>query len=460
MKSMKKLTILLLILSVLLVPLFTACGNSKANGDEELEDETAVVKEDTPVVHKVGFIYRETIKDSVHNAIWESARVQVERNLGVETCYVENVLVVNFREAVDLLVDDGATVIVSTSDSFAKSLETVSMHYRDINFISFGGESTRINLTTFSPLLYQPANVNGLVAALNSRTGSVGVVADSRMFNCAGIINAYIEGARLGFGPHFSVYVNYAMSGNKEDIERAIDDLVSKGNDTIMLYLSTDYGIKYCEEIGVRVIAYSPNLPELAPNTYMTGFFFNVDSYITEQVRFIQNESLLPSNTRGDMASGHVRPIQLNPNEQIVSYETKSLADVLYLAVKNNDGVFKGEIVDNQGQVQVRHGVTLTYREVFKIEWLDFSVGNRVGRFSEPIDELRFVPLIVVQGDYVAPIIPVEDDDEDEAETTATTTTADNITSAELETTAEIADTTNAVNAETTVTVAETDLER
>ncbi|MCL1903132.1 MAG: BMP family ABC transporter substrate-binding protein [Oscillospiraceae bacterium] len=381
----------LLVLSLLMMTvLFSACKSTpKDPNDPEETEETAEIEE-TPIEHKVGFIYRGFVENSPHNLIIESARGQLERNLGVETYYIEGVLVQNFMEAVDLLIDKGVTIIVSGSHTFSHVIERAASDNHDIHFISFGDSSTRMNMTNFLPLLYQPANVCGLAAAYNSESEDLGIVADNRMFNCAGVINAYIQGAKEVQMSHFNTHVNYVSSENDDEIRAAIDYLVGKGIDVIMLYTNSDYGIRYCELIGVKVVAFSGNLPELAPENYITGFYFNMDSYLTEQVRFIQNDYFIPLTTVGEMETGHVQVIRLNNN---VEEGTADLTDYLYELINTSDKIFEGKITDNFGTVMVESGVVLSLNDILAIDWLDYSVGNNFFDFSTPLPTIDSTPL-------------------------------------------------------------------
>lgn len=387
----KKMTALFLIVSVaVMLSLFSACNRG---GDDENPEETTKSEEKEPVIHKVGFIYWGTVENSTQNLIFENGRTQLEKNLGVETYFIENVFVTNFTEAVDLLSENGVTVIVSTSPAFSNVVKRAAENNKSIKFISFGDTNTLSNLATFRPLLYQPANVCGLAAAFNSEADTLGIVADNNMYNCYGVVNAYIEGAKEVRQTNFGAYVNYVSSDNRGEVRRAIDDLIEKGNDVIMLYLSTDYGIKYCEELGVKAVAFAGNLPELAPNNYLTGFSFNVDSYLTEQVRFIQNDAFSPGTTVGQLGTGLVQMIRLN---NIVYDGTEELTDFLYDSLTKNDRVFVGKLIDSHGTVVVQHGITLTYKEVLEMDWLDACTNNKVEKFSDAaVEELELVPLVV-----------------------------------------------------------------
>jgi basic membrane protein A len=388
---MKK--ILSIMLAVMLIFTLTAC-----NTGEGLDIPIPEVEEKEPFVPKVAFVYSGTIDNSAHNNIWETSRRALEKNLDIDTYYMENVFVQNFHEAVEILAKDDFNVIVSTSHVFANGVERASQEYKDVNFISLGGEKTLGNVTIFNPLLYQPAYIAGLAASVNTESDSIGIVADDVMFNAEGVINAYIEGAKMTFS-NLETYLNWAASESEEEIRAAIDDLVEKGHDLIMLYLNSDYGIKYAEEIGVKVIAYSNNLPEIAPRNYVTGFFYNVNSYVTEQVRFMQNDDFIPNRVYGSMATGHSSLIGFNADEDVVDPITRTLTDGLIANIvgNSNDGVFVGSIVDHFGRTQVEHGASLDYKEALKIKWLEYSTIARIGIFTKAVEDPPISPLEIRQ---------------------------------------------------------------
>ena len=68
------------------------------NGEQVYDYET--LPEEPKTVWKVGFVYSGYVDDGATNGSFEVARAQLERSLGVDTCYVENVLVADFPDAV------------------------------------------------------------------------------------------------------------------------------------------------------------------------------------------------------------------------------------------------------------------------------------------------------------------------------------------------------------------------
>ncbi|MDR0197018.1 MAG: BMP family ABC transporter substrate-binding protein [Oscillospiraceae bacterium] len=413
-----------LALTVSLALMLAACGGGGESDGTDNSDST-VAEPDEPSM-KVGFIYSGNLGNGTINKIFNDARLQLEKNLGVETCYIEGVLVSDFPNAVDKLIKEhDVTVIVSCSDFFANSCDKAASDYTDVSFICFGGDKSYPNLTCFQPLLYQPANICGLAAAIEQ--GSVGVVADHRMYNYAGVINSYILGAKLINQANLDVAINWARSDSRQDTIKAIDDIVAQGHEIVMLYQSTDYGIRYCEENNIKFIAFANNLEEIAPKNYVTGFYFNVNSFITEQVRLIQNEMFTGSVTPGELKEGKTRVTPLN--EAINDYDSvKYLTDTLYenITRSQDDGIFKGEVKDNFGTIQIPRGVTLGSSEVLNMRWIEISALSNLKRFSEPLTEAQLVPSdLVVHGERPKTEPPAGGDSDDEPPETDTAESSD-----------------------------------
>ncbi|MCL1881935.1 MAG: BMP family ABC transporter substrate-binding protein [Oscillospiraceae bacterium] len=406
----KKLTsILLAVALIMLVTIsFTACDDEENNGtttDEGSEDNgTDLSNEDeqpaelTP--QRVGFIYSGQIEGSSHNKMWEDARANLEMQLDADTFYVENVFISNFAEAVDLLVTYGVDVIISTSHFFANAVEIESVNHRNIVFISFGGETVSPNLIAFVSHLYQPAHVAGFAAAHNTAVGvdSMGIILDSRMHNAHGVVNSFIQGAKFNFLAGVTIHVRLVNSRSVEEVRQAVDQLIAEGNDTIFAYIDTEYAITYAEQRGVNVVGFANNVPQLAPNNHIAGLYFNVNSYLVEQVRIIQNETFVPSVTRGALSTGHVRLSAINADPMVVEPETHDLAGLIHERVSEGTAaIFAGEIMDNHGEVQVPNGVTLTSREILDLNWFEHSIGGNIHNLTVPIANLPIVPLIIAR---------------------------------------------------------------
>ena len=357
-------------------PAITAVTDESGNPVTDASGNMIAAEPEEETVYKVGFIYNNSVEDGSTSAIFENSRDQLEKALAVETCYIENVLVSEIPAAVRELQDAGCNIIVSCSARFANSIDKEAKSSPDTYYISFGGETSGSNISCFGGELYQTANVCGIAAAYNTDTNILGIIADPSSYNVYGVVDAYVLGAKEIWGAQTDARLNWVWSDNEAKIEEAINDLVSQGSDIIMCYTENDYAAEYCEEIGVKVISNSCNLPEIAPNQYLTGFFFNASTFVVDTVRAIKAENFVSSVHTGGIAAGTARLVDFSGN---CKDGTETIASKLYDYTKNGKAhAFTGEIKNRDYKVMVEKGQQLSFKSIKEIDWLVLGITKAV----------------------------------------------------------------------------------
>lgn len=390
MKLFKRISALFLCAVIL-----TGCG------DREGMDLSILIppEEEDPYPHftRACFIYSGSVSDGRNPMIesFELARINLERVLGIETVYIENVLVQQFPDAVDAAIADGANLIISACSRFSSAAVLAAKSNINTRFVSFGGSDQSYNLASVQPLLFQPAFINGFTAAFNTNTNKIGIVADVNMYNAYGIINAFALGVRELPHSKIDIYLNWARSGNLSNTSDAINDLIEQGCDIIFVYQADNYAVKRLNDLGVKTIGFAYNLPELAPDTYLTGFFLNLNTYFIEKARGIMYNSFRGDLTRGGLSHQRARLIMLN--DELVYEGTRVLTDAMIDFVSEDMApVFSGEIRDTDDYVRVRKGEYMLTDQIFRIDWLMNTI-VRERNFSTQLTEadLIFSDLVI-----------------------------------------------------------------
>lgn len=344
----------------------------------------AAEPEEEKTVYKVGFLYNLGVGEGATAKIFENARLQIEKTLGLETCYIENVLVSEIPAAVCELQDNGCNIIVSCSSRFNNSIVKEAKAATETYFINFGGTAKAVNLSSFGGELYQTASVCGIAAAYNTETNVLGVVADPSSYNAYGVVDGYVLGAKEIWGVQTDVRLNWVWSNDHEQIEAAVDDLIKQGSDVIMCYTETDHAAEYAALRGVKVIANSCDLPELIPDGYLTGFFFNASTFIVDTVRAICAEAFTSSVSEGGIAAGTARLLELSDN---CKDGTEEICTKLYDYIKNGQAyIFTGEIKNRGNEVMVEKGQRMSFSGIRSINWLIQGI-TAVGDFTRVTDE-------------------------------------------------------------------------
>ena len=346
-------------------------GNPVTDADGEAV--TSIVPEVPEEMElKVGFVYAGKAGEDAVSEYFEDARGEIERVLGAKTCYIEDVLVSQFEAATAALVEHGCNVIVSTSNKFANAVHDEATANPKVQFVSFGGTNALANLACFQGETYKGAFVCGLAAAYNSDSNILGVVADPAVLSVHNMINGYIEGAKNLTNDDTDVRVNWAWGNRDSETQAAIDNLVEQGCDVIFAATYSTFAIKYCELLGVKVIGLSFATPELAPKNYITGTFCNVRLFLIDTLRALRYDTDRVNLYQGGIKEGAVRVVAVNENAK---EGTKDICDALYNLCSSGDAViFKGEIKDNNGNIVVKKGESLSDSDVLDIGWLEESV--------------------------------------------------------------------------------------
>lgn len=336
------------------------------SGNPQFEYEK--LPEPEKIVYKVGFVYSGPVEGSTTNLMFEAARAQIKKSLGLDSCYIENVLVADFPEAVSLLREAGCNIIVSCSQKFANSVDREARVLNGTTYLSFGGDSTSSNVTSFGGELYQTAAVTGMAAAHNTVTNKIGIISDPGEYNVYGVLDAFCLGAAEILGAQTDVRVDWAWSNSNEEIRAAVDDLISQGCDVIMSYLETDYAIRYAAGRGVKLISNSSNIPEIAPDDYLTAFHFNFSTHVVDKVRSVMHDNFNPTKYVGDIGSGMIRMVEFGPASKT---GTGTICSKYYDYIKSGSAkIFTGEIKNVNGTVMVEKGQSLETKNIFEINWL------------------------------------------------------------------------------------------
>ncbi len=330
----------------------------------------------------VGFVYSGKAGGDAVSEYFEDARAEIARVLGAKTYYVENVLVSQFEAATAVLVEKGCNVIVSTSVRYANAVYDEATGNKKVHFVSYGGTKAQNNLSCFQGEVYKGAFVCGLAAAYNSDSNIIGVVADPAVISVYNVIDGFIIGAKELTKNDTDVRVNWAWGNRDQETKDAIDNLISQGCDVIFTATGSRFAVQYCELKGIKVIGLSYNMPDLAPENYITGTFCNVKLFLIDVLRSVRYGTDGVEVYRGGIKEGAVRVVAINEKAR---EGTKEICDTLYqLCEQGKALVFKDELKDTNGNIKVKKGETLDADKIMGIDWLEQSVKSE-NNYCEPL---------------------------------------------------------------------------
>lgn len=366
-------------LSLVITLGFTGCNNGSGEESSSESSDVSGGEDEQTEVHKVGYIFRESISEGGFAAQICEQRLRASNRSSVETCYIDGVTITDFESAVKKLSDAGCTDIVSCSPAFANVLQSVARNYLDLNFISFGALTETINISAYSETPYQGAYIAGLVANFNSDTNKIGVVTDLSLADAVAVVNAVELGSEMNQDGGATVYTANAERDN--EIEKAIDALINKGCDVIICYTSSAYSADYCQKKGVKFIGsldYSDR--ENDYSNMLMYFYCQRDSYFLAQFKSMKMGNWTTSEYIGDMSNSIVN---VSPAMKPAANGTQELIDALVPYLTSGAAlVFRGPLKDTEGNVKYLETEIMTDAEIAAMNWFVKDVES-LGDFRE-----------------------------------------------------------------------------
>lgn len=359
---------------------FTGCEGNTGENSSDSSDST----EEQEKVIKVGYIFHGDADEGGFVGQINDQRLSASKYCGknVQTCYIENVSVADFEKAVKALNSEGCEVIFSCSSVYTNVLSSISGKYMNIEFINFGslGMGTA-NVTSYVETYYQGAYIAGTIAAFNSNSEKIGIVADGDMHGIYPTVNAAALGMQRVFK---NAEMCVAGANTDKEIEDAIDALREYGCDVIICYTESKHSADYCEKRGIKFIGgLDYSLLEDEYSNMIMYFYSKRDSFFLKKFKELQYDEWDTAPYIGAMANGII-----NISEAIGKAKDGSQRLIDYIAPRVASGelyIFKGELKDTNGVIKYMQNDMLSESEIFGLTWYVQGV-TVVGNFRKPTE--------------------------------------------------------------------------
>lgn len=360
----KKITALILASLMLLTLCLTACGGSGSGGDGL----QAIKKEDL----KIGFMYVGDAYDGGYSQAHEEGRLQMMQEIGLTDDQV--IVVENVPESAECaeqarnLIDQGCNVIYANSFGHMDHIKAVADEYPNVYFCHATGYTRTENMTTYMGRIYEARYLAGIVAGLQTKTNKIGYVAAMPIAEVVRGINAFTLGVQ-SVNPNATVEIYWLNTWYDGTLEKtAALELLNKGCDVMAQHCDSPAPQIAAEEKGVWAIGYNRSTADVAPKAYLTAPLFHWGAYYTANVKTIMDGTWKSEDFWQGLNSGVV---SLDTLTSLVAPGIAEKVAEAEAAIKDGSLViFSGEIYDNQGNVKVAAGQTLTDADLTSMNWL------------------------------------------------------------------------------------------
>ena len=264
-----------------------------------------------------------------------------------------------YTKAMEGLIADGAGLIVSTSFDDDPFLLTMATKYPDVVFrqaTAIASSANPRNVGSQNALINQGHYVNGVAAGLSTSTNKLGFVAGKPFGPVLLNLNSFVLGSRQT-NPNSTVRVIF--TGEWEDAKHdaaATNALVNAGCDVIGCHLDApQVVIETAEGRGVKTCGHAFDQGPLAPKGYITGADYNWTALFEPFIATLQIGGTPPNFVTGGYDKGYVRS---SPFGAGATTDAINAANAAMQAMKNEDAIFVGPILDNTGKRVVPAGTT------------------------------------------------------------------------------------------------------
>ena len=258
-----------------------------------------------------------------------------------------------------LIADHGAGLIVSTSFDYDPFLLAMATKYPDVVFrqaSALANGANPRNVGSQNGLINQGHYVNGVAAGLSTTTNKLGFVAGKPFGTVLLNVNSFLLGGRQT-NPDATVRVIF--TGEWEDAAHdaaATNALVDAGCDVIGCHLDAPrVVIETAEGRGVKTCGHAFDQAPLAPKGYITGADYSWTEMFETFIETLQRGGTLPNFVTGGYDKDYVRS---SPFGAGATPEAINAAKTAMRAMKNEDAIFVGPIMDNTGKRVVPPGTT------------------------------------------------------------------------------------------------------
>ncbi len=320
------------------------------------QQETDITKTQT----KVGFILNGTVDD---NSWGESHYIGMEKSaeeLNLNVIYRENVPEDDSsRDVMEELIKDGCKILICNSFGYGTWELECAKDHPEIYFFHATGVEQLDNLATYFGRIYQMRYLSGIVAGMQTETNEIGYVASFPIAEVNRGINAFTLGVR-SVNPEAKVYVKWSDSwtGEEENAE-ATTELIQEHNiDVIAMHTDASSPLEIADQYGIWSIGYNLDNSDRFPDTYLTAPVWNWECFYEPRIL-----ECLQGRFEGIYYWEGVETdiVDLAPlTDNVKPGIAEKVEEARSRLMDGTFDVFYGPITDNEGNVRVKEGQSMT----------------------------------------------------------------------------------------------------
>ncbi|MBN1892171.1 MAG: BMP family ABC transporter substrate-binding protein [Clostridiales bacterium] len=337
---------------------------------------TAVIAgcaEEKDDVLKVGVLYISPKDDGGYSQAHAEGIAEAKAEFGdkIDISEIENVDdsdVTATNNAIENLVNEGCKLIFTTSYGYMDPTLAAAKKYPDVKFCHCSGYKTNdTNMDAYFGQIETGRYLAGVVAGLMTENNQLGYVAAFPIPEVIRGINAYTLGAR-SVNPDATVQVVWTNTWFDMAVEKAsAEALLAEGVDVMAQHQDSPAAIEAAEAAGAYAVGYDLTYAG-APDAYLTAPLWGWGVYYTHKIGQVLDGKWEVENYWGGMKEGVAKLDELSA---LVSDDAKAAVESAKPAVteQGNAYVFAGPIYDQEGNLKVAEGTSISYEDQMNMDW-------------------------------------------------------------------------------------------
>jgi basic membrane lipoprotein Med (substrate-binding protein (PBP1-ABC) superfamily) len=160
---------------------------------------------------KIGFIYARTVANSAWTYGHELGRLHLEQTFPdeVSTVYYENTTEKNIDEVLEQAIQEGCTLIFTTTPAFAKASVKAAIDHPNVRILNCSLNTSHRYIRTYYARMHEAKFLMGAVAGAMAENDRIAYVEDYPIYGSIANINAFALGAKM-INPRAQVFLEWS----------------------------------------------------------------------------------------------------------------------------------------------------------------------------------------------------------------------------------------------------------
>ena len=322
-----------------------------------------VNKKDTNITRektKVAMIMNGSISDRSWGQSHYEGMQKTAKELNLDVSFYENIPAdSNAVAEMERLISTGVKIIVANSFQFGPYIRMVASKHPDVKFFHASGVETASNVATFFGRIYQMRYLSGIVAGMQSKTGTIGYVAAFDIPEVVRGINAFTLGVKKA-NPDANVIVQWTKSWEDDETcaNATLSLLKNDSIDVLAMHTDSREPMRIADSLGIWIVGYNLDNAELYPDHFLTAPIWRWEKFYTPHIFNVLKHKFQGKRFWNGIESGIV---DLAPFTKNVSPDAAELVLTERKKILNGSfDVFYGPIEDNANSVRINEGESMS----------------------------------------------------------------------------------------------------